>query len=166
MNTKTTRSTLKKATHILMIAVASISLTVAANAADASYSSLKAANKGFYSALNTMFTGNIAPMISLWSHGNDVTYLGPDGRFLTGWSSVKGCWNEQAAMKLRGKAASSNFRYFMVPGSGIAVVQDIEEVTTDKGLKLLMRATNVYRLENGSWKMVSHHTDKLPAVLK
>ena len=166
MNTKTSRSTLKTATHALMIAVASISLTVAANAADASSSSLKAANKNFYKSLNIMFTGNIAPMISLWSHGNDVTYLGPDGWFLTGWSSVKGCWNEQAAMKLRGKAASSNFRYFMVQGSGIAVVQDIEEVTTDKGLKLLMRATNVYRLENGSWKMVSHHTDKLPAVLK
>ena len=113
-----------------------------------------------------MFTGKIDPMLALWSHGKDVAYLGPDGLFLSGWNSVKADWHKQAAMKLGGKAVSSNVRYFMAPGSGIAVVQDIEQITTDKGQKLSIRATNVYRMEGGAWKMVSHHTDKLPSVLK
>lgn len=167
MNTHSIKQfTLRKATRPLMVALASIALAVAANASDAPCPKLKTANEEFYSALNTMFTGKIDPMISLWSHGKDVAYLGPDGRFLTGWKRVKADWNNQAAMKLGGKAVSSNIRYFTVPGSGIAVVQNIEQVTTDKGLKLSMRATNVYRMEGGAWKMVSHHTDKLPAVLK
>jgi ketosteroid isomerase-like protein len=161
-----TRFTLRKATRTMMFALASIALTVAVNASEVPCPTLKAANEGFYSALNTMFTGKINPMLALWSHGKDVAYLGPDGRFLTGWNSVKADWNNQAAMKLGGKAVSSNIRYFTVPGSGIAVVQNIEQVTTDKGLKLSIRATNVYRMEDGAWKMVSHHTDKLPAVLK
>ena len=167
MNTHTmTRFPLLKTTRTLMVALASIALTVAANASDAPSQKLKAANEGFYSALNTMFTGKIDPMLALWSHGKDVAYLGPDGRFLTGWNSVKADWNKQASMKLGGKAVLSNVSYFMLPGSGIAVVQDIEQITTDKGLKLSIRATNVYRMEGGVCKMVSHHTDKLSAVLK
>ena len=167
MNTHSIKQfTLHKATRTMMVALASIALTVAANASEVPSPTLKAANESFYSALNSMFTGKIDPMLALWSHGNDVTYLGPDGRFLTGWNSVKADWNNQAAMKLGGKAVSSNIRYFNVPGSRIAVVQNIEQVTTDKGLKLSMRATNVYRMEGGAWKMIIHHTDKLPAVLK
>jgi ketosteroid isomerase-like protein len=155
-----------KATRTMMFAFASIVLTVAANASEVPCPKLKAANEAFYSALNTMFTGKIDPMLALWSHGKDVTYLGPDGQFLTGWSSVKADWNKQAAMRLGGKASPSNVRYFAAPGSEIAVVQDIERITTDKGQKLSMRAINVYRMESGAWKMVSHQTDKLPAVLK
>ena len=161
-----TQFTLRKATRPLMVTLASIALTVAVNASEVPCPTLKAANEGFYSALNTMFTGKIDPMLALWSHGKDVAYLGPDGRFLTGWKSVKADWNQQASMKLGGKAVPSNVSYFMLPGSGIAVVQDVEHITTDKGLKLSIRATNVYRMEDGAWKMVSHHTDKLPAVLK
>ena len=162
----TIRFPLHKATRTMMFALASIALTVAANASEVPSPTLKAANEGFYSALNTMFTGKIDPMLALWSHCKDVAYLGPDGRFLTGWKSVKADWNQQASMKLGGKAVPSNISYFMLPGSGIAVVQDVEHITTNKGLKLSIRATNVYRMEDGAWKMVSHHTDKLPAVLK
>lgn len=150
----------------MMVTLAYIALSVAANASDAPCLKLKAANESFYSALNTMFTGKIDPMLALWSHGKDVVYLGPDGRFLSGWNSVKADWHKQAAMKLGGKAVPTNVRYFMLPGSGIAVVQDIEQITTDKGLKLSMRATNIYRMDDGAWKMISHHTDKLPSVLK
>ncbi|MEI6375694.1 MAG: nuclear transport factor 2 family protein [bacterium] len=161
-----TRFTLRKATRTMMVALASITLAVAVNASDAPCYKLKATNESFYSALNTMFTGKIDPMLALWSHGKDVAYLGPDGLFLSGWNSVKADWHKQAAMKLGGKAVPTNVRYFMAPGSGIAVVQDIEQITTEKGLKLSIRATNVYRMEGRDWKMVSHHTDKLPSVLK
>ena len=120
-----TRFQLHKATRTIMFVFASIVLTVAANASEVPCPTLKAANEGFYTALNTMFTGKIDPMLALWSHGKDVAYLGPDGRFLTGWKSVKADWNQQASMKLGGKAVPSNVSYFMLPGSGIAAVQNI-----------------------------------------
>ncbi|MCP4384570.1 MAG: hypothetical protein GY798_24685 [Hyphomicrobiales bacterium] len=32
----------------------------------------------FYSAPNILFTGDVAPMESVWSHRDDVTYMGPN----------------------------------------------------------------------------------------
>ena len=32
---------------------------------------------GFYAALNTMFKGDLGPMLEVWSHADDVTYMGP-----------------------------------------------------------------------------------------
>ena len=29
-----------------------------------------------------------------------------------------------------------------------------------------LRATSIYRKENGQWKMIGHHTDLLPAMEK
>ena len=42
----------------------------------------------FYDALNAMFTGNIAPMKSVWSHADDVAYMGPGGSIKIGWDKV------------------------------------------------------------------------------
>ncbi|PYJ34671.1 MAG: DUF4440 domain-containing protein, partial [Verrucomicrobia bacterium] len=57
----------------------------------------------FYTALNALFTGDVGPMKEVWSHANDVTYMGPGGGFQAGWDQVLKNWEEQAAMKLGGK---------------------------------------------------------------
>ena len=41
---------------------------------------IAAAAGGFYTALNALFEGDVAPMVDVWSHAEDVTYMGPDGR--------------------------------------------------------------------------------------
>ena len=56
----------------------------------------------FYKALNTMFTGDVGPMLEAWSHRNDITYMGPAGGLLVGWGDVEKSWRDQAAMKLGG----------------------------------------------------------------
>jgi ketosteroid isomerase-like protein len=60
------------------------------------------ANAQFYAAINQMFTGNIAPINAVWSHADDVTYMGPTGQFEHGWNTVLKDWEGQAAMKLGG----------------------------------------------------------------
>jgi hypothetical protein len=42
----------------------------------------------FYSALNVMFTGDAAPMKAVWSHADDVIYMGPGGEMIQGWPAV------------------------------------------------------------------------------
>ena len=32
-------------------------------------------------SLNLMFAGDLGPMKDVWSHADDVTYMGPDGGF-------------------------------------------------------------------------------------
>ena len=118
----------------------------------------------FYVALNAMFTGDIQPMEQVWSHSDDVTYLGPGGDFLVGWAPVLEIWTTQAAMKLGGQVEPGEMRVNM--GRDIAVIQNYEQgENTDangKVQKVSIRATNVFRKEQGQWKMIGHHTDLLP----
>ena len=46
---------------------------------------VKQAVSQFYVALNEMFKGKIEPMKEVWSHADDVTYMGPTGGIKIGW---------------------------------------------------------------------------------
>jgi ketosteroid isomerase-like protein len=122
----------------------------------------------FYAALNTMFTGNVDPMKEVWSHADDVTYMGPGGGFQVGWDKVLENWEAQAAMKLGGKVEAADMR--ITVGQDIAVTNNYEkgENTNARGevQKVSIRATNVFRKEDGKWKMIGHHTDLLPYLEK
>ena len=71
---------------------------------------IKAALAEFFEALNAMFTGDLAPMEALWSHADDVTYMGPAGGYRVGWAEVRADWAEQAALKLGGEVKPSEIR--------------------------------------------------------
>lgn len=121
------------------------------------------ANDAFYGALNAMFTGEIAPMEKVWSHAEDVTYMGPDGKFLVGWGDVSANWTKQAGLKLGGEIREENVQ--MKIGTDLATVECREvgeNLVNGKATPVSLRATNVYRKENGEWRMIGHHTDKLP----
>ena len=118
----------------------------------------------FYTSLNAMFTGNADPMVKVWSHAEDVTYLGPAGDFLVGWTKVRGAWQAQAALHLGGKVEPSDLHATV--GDTLAFTQCIEKGTnhdaTGNTVEVSIRATNLFRKENGDWKMIGHHTDVLP----
>ncbi len=122
----------------------------------------------FYTSLNTMFTGNTGPMQEIWSHADDVTYMGPGGGFLVGWNDVRQIWEEQAALKLGGKVEPHDLRTTV--GSDLAFTQCVElgNNLDAKGhtVQVSIRATNLFRKENGNWKMIGHHTDLLPFLEK
>ena len=117
----------------------------------------------FYEALNALFEGELGPMVEVWSHANDVTYMGPDGGFQVGWKDVLADWEKQAAMKLGGRVEPEGMRIFA--GQDLAVTHNYEKGeninTGGKPRSVLIRATNLFRRENGTWKMIGHHTDKL-----
>lgn len=125
------------------------------------------ANDAFYSALNAMFTGDIAPMEAVWSHADDVTYMGPDGKFLVSWSHVSDNWTKQAGLKLGGEIREESVQ--LKVGTDLATVECREvgeNLVNGKATPVSLRATNVYRKENGQWRMIGHHTDKLPFLAK
>lgn len=125
------------------------------------------ATSQFYSALNTMFTGELRPMKEIWSHARDVTYMGPGGGFQVGWKNVIAQWEKQAAKKLDGEVKPVNMQITI--GEKLAVVQNYEEgknIDHGKLVKVSIRATNIFRKENGKWKMIGHHTDLIPFLEK
>ena len=126
------------------------------------------ASSKFYASLNTLFTGDAAPMQEVWSHADDVTYMGPAGGFQVGWDQVRAIWESQAALKLGGKVEPFETR--VTVGDNLAFVQCVERGDNHdaEGLpvQVSIRATNVFRKENGEWKMIGHHTDLLPFLEK
>ena len=148
---------------ILLLAVTGIMSVGMMQSDESEKQAVTRANEQFYAALGKIFTGDTKPMQDVWSHAEDVTYMGPDGGFQVGWSQVLANWETHAAMKLGGEIKSSNMH--MTLGSSLAIIQCYEkgQNTNVKGRaqKVDIRATNLFRKENGQWKMIGHHTDKL-----
>lgn len=116
-----------------------------------------------YKALNLMFTGDISLIKEIWSHNDDVTYLGPEGGIKTGWQEVLKDWESQAAMKLGGYVSPSNIHITIGQNMGVVVNDEIGKNVDKYGNSqtVFIRATHVLRKENGEWKIISEHTDKL-----
>jgi ketosteroid isomerase-like protein len=122
------------------------------------------ASAQFYKSLNSMFTGDAGPMQEVWSHADDVTYLGPDGSFKQGWNEVRQAWEAQAALKLGGQVEPRETH--ITVGNDLAFTQCVEQGSNldaqGNTVQVSIRATNLFRKENGNWKMIGHHTDVLP----
>ena len=141
--------------------------TTPARAAEDNTAAVRAASNQFYTALNQLFTGDMAPMEALWSHRKDVTYMGPDGRFLVGWDAVRKDWASQAAMKMGGSIKPAQVK--ITAGNDLATVSNMEVGSVaiqGKKKAISLRATSIYRKENGQWKMIGHHTDLIPRMAK
>ncbi len=82
----------------------------------------------FYTSLNAMFTGDAGPMQEIWSHADDVTYMGPGGGFLVGWNAVRETWEAQAALKLGGKIEPDQMR--VTVGQDLAFSNATRRATT------------------------------------
>jgi len=127
---------------------------------------VSAANDQLYKALNAMFTGNLEPMNNIWSHQNDVTDLGPFGGQLVGWDSVGAEFKKEAGLKLGGKVVCTGLIVHSGKDMGYTVCTEVGENMSAEGKPVVVshRATNVFRLENGQWKLVHHHTDLSPQL--
>jgi len=134
-----------------------------AAAAGADEAAVRQAATQFYAALNALFGGDVAPMVAVWSHAADVTYMGPAGGMQVGWPAIEAKWTSQAAMKLGGAVEPTDVH--VTVGETLAVMQNYEKGTnTNLGGKpatVSIRVTNTFRKEGGTWKMIGHHTDLL-----
>ena len=124
-------------------------------------SDLQSAIDQFYSAHNDIFEGNLAPMEEIWSHSEDVTYMSPIGGILVGYEAAIDSWRKQAGLNLRGHVEP--YEMHVVEGVDIGICYNYIRGTNyevdGKEVHPNIRATTVYRKENGEWKVISHHTD-------
>ncbi len=123
---------------------------------------VKAATDNFYKALNILFTGDGEPMKDAWAHGDEVTYMGPDGLYLIGWQKIEQMWNSVATMKLGGKVMPQQLHTLL--GSDMALITCVEMGENEidgKSEVVSIRSSTLFHQRNGEWKVVSHQTDLL-----
>lgn len=165
-----------KTTKLFIIGGAALLLTAASPArgeepkaagCSAATREVRKAAEGFYAALNEMFKGNAAPMEKVWSHADDVSYMGPMGGLLSGWDKIGPVWVEQAGLHLGGQVGPEELHVVATGDMGITVGYERgTNAPEGKTRHVSIRATNVFRREGGEWKMIGHHTDLIPQMEK
>ena len=121
---------------------------------------VRAASDRFYDALTRMTNGDAQPVSACWSHGDDVTTMHPIGGREVGWDEVEASWQGVADVAEGGTVRPSD-RLVRVFGDTAyeLVTENAPMGLGGEQVEGAYRATNVYRLDDGEWRIVHHHTD-------
>ena len=129
---------------------------------------IRQASEQFYAALNRTINGDSGSMMEVWSHGSDVTALHPLGGRETGWREVRASWEQVAQAFSDGQVSIEDL--VVVPLSeDVAYTLGSEHGQAklgDQTVGIDWRVTNIYRHEEGEWKVVLHHTDVSPTLVE
>jgi len=151
----------------IVVALAGVLPADWARAGDDDKHAVEVALSKFHEALNTLFTGDAGPMKDVWSHADDVSYMGPVGGFQIGWKQIEPYWDKQAAAQLGGKVDPKEIHITVSPQLAVAhYYEKGENVIAGKPQPVSIRTTTVFRKENGQWKTIGHHTDTLAYLQK
>jgi ketosteroid isomerase-like protein len=125
---------------------------------------IEQATEEWYRVLNAMLNGDPEPFSELWSHADDVTYMGANGNLLTGWNAVFADWKQQAKVFLQGKVEPSDVHVSVCGNMGMscAFSNGTQHYPDGSVEEAILRESSVFRKEEGCWKMISHHADTLP----
>ena len=129
---------------------------------------IRQASEQFYAALNRTINGDSGSMMEVWSHGSDVTALHPLGGRETGWREVRASW-EQVAQEFSDGQVSLEELVVVPLAADVAYTLGTEHGQAklgDERVGIDWRVTNIYRREEGEWKMVHHHTDVSHALVE
>jgi len=126
---------------------------------------IRQASEQFYAALHRVINGDPEPMMEVWSHGSDVATMHPLGGRQIGWEEVRASWEQGAQGGSEGEVSIEDL--VVVPLSDdvaytIGTEQGQIRRLGEEPVSFDQRVTNIYRREEGEWKMVLHHTDVSP----
>ncbi len=122
----------------------------------------------FYIALNSAMHSDLEPMNSVWSHRADVSSLGAAGGHAVGWNEVHADFQNMARLYPGGRIAPQDIVVVAGTDIGYSVCTETGQLPSPGGpmISFNQRATNVFRLEDGKWKMIHHHADPSSAGSK
>jgi len=111
-----------------------------------------------------MALGDPEPYKALWSRGEDVSLFGAFGPCKKGWDQLEKTFDWVASRYREGVVTDE---YEVVhEGADLAytVGYEIDDVVLDGATtRQRLRVTQIYRRENGEWRLVHRHGDFAPA---
>ncbi|WP_306601995.1 nuclear transport factor 2 family protein [Geothrix sp. 21YS21S-2] len=128
---------------------------------------VREASARFYSALNRMANGDADPLAEVWHHGAEATTMHPVGGREAGWGPVQASFAQVAHLASEGQ--------IRLEEQLVRVVGDLAyELGVERGAVKLgglqstvdSRVTNIYRKDEGTWRIVHHHTDVSPSMVE
>jgi ketosteroid isomerase-like protein len=119
----------------------------------------------YHVALGEFMKGNPAPAKKLYSQRDDVTLGNPFGPFARGWKQVVETMEKAASNYTDGDATGFENVAKCVT-SDLAYLVEVERLRSKVGGRsdvtpLALRATSIFRPEDGLWKIVHRHADPI-----
>ncbi|MDQ3924478.1 MAG: nuclear transport factor 2 family protein [Actinomycetota bacterium] len=109
--------------------------------------------------------GNPEPVKKLFSHREDVTLANPQGPAVRGWEQVAQTMERAASQRRDGEATSFEIvAKYVTPE--LAYIVEVERFKAKVGAReeltpFALRATMIFRPEDGTWKVVHRHADPI-----
>ena len=125
--------------------------------------SWKEARAQCQAALGELVEGKPDAFKALWSHADDVTIMGAFGGVERGWENVATRLDWASAGIDATERHVENL--LTVVGQDLACTVDLEHMERTRDARTyhrVLRCTQVYRLEDGNWKVIVRHADELP----
>ena len=118
-------------------------------------------NQRFYDAFERL---DLTAMDSVWAERSDVTCIHPGWAPIVGRERVIAAWvgifrgTERIRFRLRDP------RIFVAGDTAwVIVVEEIEAAQADGLVHAFAQTTNLFRREDGAWRMVHHHASPMAA---
>jgi uncharacterized protein (TIGR02246 family) len=120
--------------------------------------------QSFYDAVNQVMRGDAAPMLTLWSAQDDVTYLDPRGGVHQGRAAIVAYWQHAAQMNSGAPGAivvtPEPLAVWTSGNLTCAVTREHIQITQDGQTRQEeARATALYRREAGAWRMIHRQSE-------
>ncbi|HLY21846.1 MAG TPA: nuclear transport factor 2 family protein [bacterium] len=139
---------------------------------------LRAAIEQLHAAIGRAADGDPRAIQALYSRSDDVTAFYGWGGYERGWEAVRERWNWAAAQFGGGTVAYQNLT--TVATAEMAYTTDVEtfrvrlagrqaagnheiEAGADGPVEWSNRVTHIFRLEDGAWRLVHRHANRLEA---
>jgi SnoaL-like domain len=150
------------AAMILTMALAGGARAATAAPADPS-EAVRRATLDFYVALNSALKGDLRPMSAVWSHGSDVSNMSMFGGRAVGWNAVLESFRFASRQGLTGSVVPAQIVVGVLGPVAYSICNQTGNLRQSNLIPftLNVRATNIFRLENGKWKLVHHQADPI-----
>jgi hypothetical protein len=146
---------------LIFLAQTACGQSQAPKASESAKDEVRAATVLFYDAYNSALHGDLNPLTAVWSHSPEVSNLSAAGGRANGWNEVHADFQNLVRLYPAGHIAPQDITVVAVGNMGYSVCLETGQLRSADGpmINFTQRATNVFRLEDGKWKMVHHHAD-------
>ena len=118
----------------------------------------------WFEVLNAMLNGDPAPFADIYSHADDVIYMGAEGTYRIGWEAAYADWIAQAEKSTGGQVHGEDIHIIVSGDMAFAAHFTVGSAQKPDGttIETRVRETSVLKKEADSWKIIAHHADGLP----
>ena len=127
-----------------------------------------AAVEQYHLAAREFVKGNPEPYKMVYSHRDDVTLGNPFGPIVRGWQQVAATLERAASNYRDGEFVGwENVAKYVTPE--LAYIVEFDRLKAKIGgsaefTPVALRATSIFRREDGAWKLVHRHADPITAL--